>query len=298
MNESTASLTEWPGSGARGRAFIKMHGLRNHFVIVDGRAEPYRPTSKEIAAVCDPQSGVGCDQLVVIQQADEVASLAGAAASLRFYNVDGPEAEACGNATRCVAWLLLEESGKDRVQLETRNGILECRRIGDKRVSCGMGQVSMDWQKIPLREKQDTCHLNIGNGPLNDAVALNIGNPHVVYFVSNIDAIDLQKLAPPIQTNALFPKQVNVGVAQMVAADRLRLKVFERGVGLTQACGSGACVAAYAALARGLTDERTLIVEMPAGDVEISISEDGKATMTGPVEYSFSGFLCADLHGK
>jgi diaminopimelate epimerase len=213
------------------------------------------------------------------------------AAFIRFYNVDGREAEACGNATRCVGWLLLEEAGADRLHVETRNGVLECRRAGDKRVSCEMGNITMEWRKIPLSEQRDTCHVAVGNGPLQDGIALNIGNPHIVYFVDDIDSVDLQALAPSIQSNALFPSQVNVGVAQMLSGELLRLKVYERGAGLTQACGSGACVAAFAALARGLTDKRKVTVQMPAGDVDITISPDGKATMTGPVAYSFTGYL-------
>jgi diaminopimelate epimerase len=279
--------------GQRGRAFLKMHGLRNHFVIVDGRAQPYQPGRREIASICDPQSGIGAEQLVIIENPAPGSRKAGAIAFLRFYNVDGAEAEACGNATRCVGWLLLEEQAADAVLLESRNGLLECRRVGVKRVSCGMGQISMDWKRIPLSEERDTCHLRIGDGQLPDAVALNIGNPHLVFFVNDIDAFDLRKLAPPIQANTLFPNQVNVGIAQMLGHDRMRLAVYERAAGLTEACGSGACVAAYAALARGLTEERRMTVEMPAGEVEIVISDDGSATMTGPVEYCFSGYLQA-----
>lgn len=298
MHQSSKTDGHWPGIGRRGRAFLKMHGLRNHFVIVDGRAEPFRPRKQEIVAICDPQAGVGADQLVVIENPPQESRKAGAVAFLRFYNIDGAEAEACGNATRCVGWLLLEERAADTVLLETRNGILECRRVGDRRVSCGMGQISMDWKSIPLSEERDTCHLRVGDGQLPDAVALNIGNPHVVFFVNDIDAFDLRKLAPPIQANALFPKQVNVGIAQMLAPDRMRLAVYERAAGLTEACGSGACVAAYAALARGLTEERQLTVEMPAGEVEIVIVDDGTATMTGPVEYCFSGYLQSTPGGE
>ena len=298
MHRSSKSDRPWPDIGRRGRAFLKMHGLRNHFVIVDGRAEPFRPGKQEIVAICDPQAGVGADQLVVIENPSPGSRKAGAVAFLRFYNIDGTEAEACGNATRCVGWSLLEERATDTVLLETRNGILECRRIGDRRVSCGMGRISMDWKSIPLSEERDTCHLRIGDGHLPDAVALNIGNPHVVFFVNDIDTFDLRKLAPPIQANALFPKQVNVGIAQMLGPGRMRLAVYERAAGLTEACGSGACVAAYAALARGLTDERQMTVEMPAGEVEIVISDDGTATMTGPVEYCFSGYLQSTLDGE
>jgi diaminopimelate epimerase len=270
-----------------GRFFVKMHGLRNHFVITDAREDPYRPDDEEIIRICDPQTGVGADQLIIIEPPRAPA----ADVFMRILNVDAREVEACGNATRCVAWLMMEETNSDAITVETLAGVLDCRRAGPMQVSCAMGQVTMDWRAIPLAEERDTCHLDIEFGPLSDAVALAIGNPHVVFFVDKLDAIDLESLAPQIQQHALFPNQVNVGVAQMIDDDRLRLAVYERGAGLTTACGSGACVAAYAALARGLTDSKTMAVEMPAGEVTIEITGDGTATMTGPVAYCFSGFL-------
>jgi len=273
-----------------GRYFVKMHGLRNHFVITDGRGEAYRPTVEEIVRICDAGVGVGGDQLVVLEAPGPRGREQGAAAFMRLYNVDGREVEACGNATRCVAWLLLEEAGTDEVVVETLAGLLQCRRAGDLRVACGMGQVKSDWRDIPLADERDTCHVDLTSGPLSNAVALNIGNPHVVYFVDDIDAIDLEAHAPAIQKHALFPDEVNVGVAQLVAPDRIRSKVYERGAGLTAACGSGACVALYAALMRGLTDSREATVSMPAGDVTIAIDDEGRATMTGPVEYCFAGY--------
>lgn len=269
-----------------GRPFVKMHGLRNHFVIVDGRAMPYRPDTAEIVRICDVETGVGGDQLVVIESPRDGSA---AAAFVRFYNVDGREVEACGNATRCVAWLLMEESGGAGVTVETLAGELPCERHGEFSVSCGMGQVGMDWQEIPLAEERDTCHVAIGSGPLTDAVALSIGNPHLVYFVDDVDAIDLASLAPAIQSDPLFPNEVNVGMAELVSESRLKLMVYERGAGMTAACGSGACVAVFAALARGLTDRRSMTVEMPAGKVEVAIDGQGRATMTGPVAFSFRG---------
>ncbi len=263
-----------------------MHGLRNHFVITDARSEPYRPDDEEVVRICDPETGVGADQLIII----EAAKSSAADVFMRILNVDAREVEACGNATCCVAWLLMEEQARDAIVIETLAGPLECRRAGHMRVSCTMGQVSMDWRDIPLAEERDTCHLDIEFGPLADAVALAIGNPHVVFFVDELQAIDIGAVAPRIQQHSLFPNQVNVGVAQMVGDDRIRLAVYERGAGLTTACGSGACVAAYAALARGLTDARTMTVEMPAGAVVIEIKSDGTAIMTGPVAYSFSGY--------
>lgn len=286
-------MTEHPAFGdpAAGRYFIKMHGLRNHFVIVDGRSVAYQPTPDEIIGICDPQSGVGGDQLIVLEKPTDLGLAAGACAFMRILNVDGREAEACGNATRCVAWLLLEERDADELLVETVAGLIDCRRTGDLEVACTIGAVSMDWQAIPLSREVDTCHVDLGDGPLTDGVALTIGNPHIVFFVDSVDAVDLAALAPAIQQNELFPNGVNVGLAEVIDGAGLRSVVYERGAGLTTACGSGACVAAYAALARGLTDERELTVSMPAGDVRIEISNDGVATMTGPVAYCFSGFI-------
>ncbi len=270
-----------------GRFFVKKHGLRNHFVITDAREAPYHPDEQEIVRICDPQTGVGSDQLIVIEQARDP----GADVFMRILNVDGREVEACGNATRCVAWLLMEQQKSDEVVVETLAGPLECKRAGSMQVSCAMGRVTMDWRKIPLAEERDTCHLDLSFGPLSDAVALAIGNPHVVFFVDDLDAVDIEAIAPQIQALPLFPNQVNVGVAQMMSEDGMRLTVYERGAGLTAACGSGACVAAYAALARGLTDCNKMTIEMPAGAVGIEITAAAMAIMTGPVAYCFSGYL-------
>jgi diaminopimelate epimerase len=264
-----------------------MHGLRNHFVIVDGRSTPFEPAEDEIVRICDPEIGVGADQLVAIEPPPDD----GAAARLRFWNRDGSEAESCGNATRCAAWLLLEETGSDEVVLVTRGGRLRCRRAGYERVSVDMGRIGTDWREIPLAEPRDTCHLDIAAGPLSDPAALSVGNPHVVFFVDDVAAIDLAALAPRIQADPLFPEQVNVGVAQMLSFDRLRLRVYERGAGLTQACGSNACAASFAALWRGLTDCHTLTVELPGGELTIEVLPDGAAVMTGPVALAFSGRL-------
>lgn len=267
------------------RSFIKMHGLRNHFVIVDARTTPFTPTVGEIVRICDPQIGIGADQLIVIEPSGI------GDAFMRILNTDGREAEACGNATRCVAWLLLNESMRDTVTLETVAGLLPCERAGDRNVRCDMGQVSRDWQKIPLSRECDTLHLPVAYGPLQDPVGCNIGNPHAVFFVDALDAVDIATLAPAVQNDPLFPQQVNVGIAELVDSQTLRLKVFERGAGLTMACGSGACAAVFAARARGLTAASTMRVQLPGGDVEISLNDENDAIMTGPVAWSFSGVL-------
>ena len=282
-------MSEPPAFGEHpaGRFFVKMHGLRNHFVITDAREAPYHPDEQEIVRICDPQTGVGGDQLIVIEQARDP----GADVFMRILNVDGREVEACGNATRCVAWLLMEEQQSEEVVVETLVGLLACKRAGSMQVSCALGQVTMAWRDIPLAEERDTCHLDLSFGPLSDAVALAIGNPHVVFFVDDLDAVDIEAIAPQIQAHPLFPNQVNVGVAEMTSEDSMRLSVYERGAGLTTACGSGACVAAYAALARGLTDRRKMTIEMTAGAVDIEITDEAVAIMTGPVAYCFSGYI-------
>ncbi len=272
-----------------GRQFVKMQGLRNHFVIVDARRQGYAPSPDEVVRICDVQVGIGADQLVVIEPPSAAGREQGAMAFVRFLNVDGPEAEACGNATRCAAWLLLEECGNESILIETRNGVLPCRRAGVQQVSCGMGSVSMDWDKIPLDRKYDTCHLGLESGPLVDPVGVGVGNPHAVFFVTDLNDIAIQRYAPAIQEHPMFPNQVNVGAAQVVDDDHMRLTVYERGAGLTTACGSGACAAVFAARARGLTDSRAMTVAMSAGEVRIEISDDNLATMTGAVEYCFRG---------
>lgn len=267
-----------------------MQGLHNHFIIVDGRQQSYRPSDAEIIHLCNVASGVGGDQLVIIEPPSADGALVGACAFMRILNVDAREVEACGNATRCVAWLLLEESGNDELVLETLAGVIQCQRVANQLVSCAMGRVSTKWQEVPLGEMRDTHQLDLGLATLGNAVALNIGNPHVVFFVADLAAIDIAAIAPDIQKNPLFPDEVNVGVAQVVSENRMLLTVYERGAGLTTACGSGACVAVFAARLRGLTTQNKMTVTMPAGDVAIEIRDDAVAVMTGPVEYCYQGY--------
>jgi diaminopimelate epimerase len=278
------------GQNVAGRYFVKMHGLHNHFIITDGRLEAYKPDVAEVVRLCDRHIGVGGDQLVVIEPPTQIGQKGGAEAFMRIINVDGREVEACGNATRCVAWLLMDEQATDSIVIETLAGLIECNRAGEYWVQCVMGRLTTAWQDIPLAEARDTLHLDLGIDALGDAVVLNIGNPHVVFFVDDLSAIDIEALAPGLQRNPLFPDEVNVGVAQITSAEHMHLTVYERGAGLTTACGSGACAAVYAAQLRGLTSESTLTVTMPAGDMTIEIRDDSVAVMTGPVAHCFSGY--------
>ena len=270
-----------------GRPFVKMHGLRNDFVIIDGRTKPYHPSIENIIHICDRHEGVGADELLIV----EPPKTHNTYAFVRIINPDGREVEACGNATRCIGWLLLKECNQKEIRIETLGGELTCSLAGDKQVRVEMGKIKTHWQDIPLSKKMDTLHLNIGEGPLNDPVGMNIGNPHAVFFVKDVDVIDLPKYGKTLQTHPLFPQEANIGVAQLVNSDTLKLLVWERPGTLTTACGTGACVAVAAANRRGLTDKKRMTVIMSAGSVEIELKSQNLAVMTGPVEICYAGYL-------
>jgi diaminopimelate epimerase len=282
-------LQPWVKICGAGRPFVKMHGLRNHFAIFDGRDTRYQPPVSEIQRICDAHTGIGAEQLVVIEKPRAQGRAAGAYAFMRLYNIDGREVNACGNATRCVAHILLEETGQDSVRIETGAGMLDCERAGKLSVRVNMGRIKTGWVDIPIAEALDTLHVPLESGPLRDGVASNIGNPHVTFFVDDLDQVDMTRYAPPIQSHDLFPESINVGAAQITGKDSLRLVVWERPGILTQACGSGACVAAYAARVRGLIAVSRVTVSLPAGALFIELQQDGSAVMTGPVEFCCQG---------
>ena len=277
----------------RGRPFIKMHGLRNDFVVVDARREPFQPSPEEIIRICDRHEGVGGDELLIVTPPGSISSRTDAYACLHIFNPDGREVEACGNATRCVGWLFMQETGAGEVVVETLGGLLKCRRAGHKMVAVEMGKLKTGWQDIPLSREMDTLHLGIGAGPLQDPVGMNIGNPHAVFFVDDLDAVDLPAYGSRLQRDPLFPEEANIGVAQLVDARTIKLSVWERPGALTTACGTGACVAVGAAHRRGLAAEKRMTVIMPAGSVEIELKEDNTVVMTGPVEVCYTGYLPA-----
>ena len=265
--------------------FLKMHGLCNHFVIVDARQSSYAPSCDEVVWVCDPETGIGADELLVL----EPSQTPGVIAFMRIFNIDGTEVQACGNATRCVAWLLLEQTGVDEVLMETVVGPLRCVRRGDHVVQVEMGRLTQDWKALPLSGPQDMLSLPVGNGLLQDPVAVAIGNPHAIFFVDDLEVIDLRALAPAIMADPVFPESVNVGVVQMLSDSAMRLSVYERPGVLTTACGSGACAAVQAARLTGRTDFDEMTVHMPAGAVNIRIRQDNVAEMTGPVAHCYEG---------
>jgi diaminopimelate epimerase len=291
MSQQALFIAKAAGDVRCGRPFIKMHGLRNDFIIVDGRRQPYAPSTEEIVRICDRREGVGGDELLIIDPPRPGTAAVTPYAFVRIFNPDGREVEACGNATRCVGWLFLQESNDNEVVIETLGGLLGCRRTGEKQVAVEMGKLRTGWQDIPLAHEMDTLHLGIGAGPLQNPVGMNIGNPHAVFFVDDLDAVDLTVYGPRLQKHPLFPEEANIGAAQLIDSKTLKLSVWERPGTLTTSCGTGACVAVGAAHRRELTHAKRMKVIMPAGSVEIELQGDDSVIMTGPVETCFTGYL-------
>ena len=258
--------------------FIKMHGLGNDFVVLDARAAPLpgAMTPARAAALAHRHTGIGCDQLIVLEPSTR------ADFAMRIYNNDGGEVEACGNATRAVGLLA---GGSARI--ETTAGELVTMN-GDTGIAVDMGQPRLDWQAIPLAYAMDTLALPVGWDGLDQPSAVNMGNPHVIFFVPDADAVPLGEIGPVIEHDPLFPARVNVNVATVVDRKTIRLRVWERGAGLTLACGTGACATAVAAMRRGLV-ERKVTVHLPGGALVIGWGDDGRVTMTGPATESFRG---------
>lgn len=275
-----------------GTPFIKMHGLGNDFVVLDARARPLALDDEQVRAVADRRTGVGCDQLILLEPPRDRA----AEVFMRIRNADGGEVEACGNATRCVADLLMRESGRRRAIIETGAGLLEAKAAGAEGVSVDMGPARLDWREVPLAQAGDTLHVALSRGPLADPVCTGMGNPHATFFVADAGAVDLATLGPLLEHDPLFPERANIGVAQVLAPDRLRLRVWERGAGITLACGTGACAALVAAHRRGLTG-RSATVIADGGPLGITWRADGHVIMTGPAAVSFTGTLPPALLG-
>lgn len=276
------------------RDFLKMHGLGNDFVVIDARHQPYAPDEAEVRAIADRKTGVGCDQFIVVEPAQDSR----AAAFMRIRNADGSEVSACGNASRCVGWLLLEETGGDRIVFETAAGLLEAARAGDGLITVDMGPANLEWTAIPLAQPLDTLHLPIDQsypgGGVSDPVAVNMGNPHCVFFVDDADAVPVAGIGPGLEHHPLFPARTNVEFASVETPTRIRMRVWERGTGITRACGTGACATLVAAARRGLTG-RTADVVLDGGTLTIAWRDDGHVLMTGPVAVSFTGRLAPEL---
>lgn len=272
------------------RPFVKMQGLGNDFVILDGRADAFAPGADLARRLADRRFGIGCDQVITLLAADDADLF------MLIQNPDGSEAGACGNATRCVASLVMDETGRRELAIRTRGGTLACNRRDDGRITVDMGAPRLDWREIPLAREMDTTDIEFEiatgeGGILRAPVGVNMGNPHAVFFVADAEAIDLAAIGPRIEHDPLFPERVNVSVAAVEGRERIRLRVWERGAGITLACGSAACATLVAATRRGLADSAATIV-MDGGELDIAWREaDGHVLMTGPATEVFRGHI-------
>ncbi len=260
--------------------FRKMHGLGNDFIVIDARGAaatgPVAMSAARAAALAERRTGIGCDQLIMLEAS------ATADVCMRIFNADGSEVEACGNAARAVGLLL---GGEQRI--ETLGGAITSSATASG-ASVDMGPARFEWDAIPLAYPMDTRSMPVGWETLETPAAVNVGNPHVVFFVDDADAVDLARLGPVIETDPLFPEKVNVGVASVLGPSHIKLRVWERGAGLTRACGTGACAAAVLALRRRLVTG-PVQVDLPGGPLEIAWTAGGTILMTGPAAHSFSG---------
>jgi diaminopimelate epimerase len=259
---------------------FKMDGLGNDFVIIDQRYQNYNLTKDQIIKICD-RKFIGCDQLIFIKKSDEKD------AGLEFYNSDGSVSGACGNGTRCAADLLSKENNDKEIILWTSSGALKSQILGDNLVETEIGVPKTNWDEIPLNQNLDTKNLNIKIVNKNNiehlgGTSVNVGNPHVVFFVDNIEDYDLKKIGPEIENHKYFPEKCNVTLAKVINKKLIKVKVWERGAGLTKACGTAACATAVAANINELTD-KTTDIEFALGRLSISIDENNSIHMKGPV---------------
>jgi diaminopimelate epimerase len=274
--------------------FRKMNGLGNDFVVLDARARQLALNPAQVAAIADRSRGIGCDQVIALESSDF------ADVFMRIWNADGGEVGACGNAARCVAALLVAERGSPHVSIETESGLLSATvNKHDGSVTVDMGAPRFNWNEIPLSQAfDDTRAIELPQSRelgVGAASMVNVGNPHCIFFVSNVDAYDLARFGPALEHHPLFPERANVSLAQVTGAGALRLRTWERGAGLTKACGTAACAAAVAAARRGLTG-RKVRVTLPGGDLVIDWREgDDHILMTGPFALDYQGTLPDEL---
>ncbi len=270
--------------------FLKMHGTGNDFVVLDGRKQAVALNKDAIIKICDRHFGIGCDTLVVLEASTK------ADVAVKFYNGDGSLSSTCGNASRCVADLVMSESGAATANIETIAGLLNATKNDDGAITVNMGSPKWDWRDVPLSESRNTLHLGLEEGLLADPVAVSMGNPHAIFFVRDLAHIKMAEWGAKLEQNALFPERANISAVQVISPTHLKMLVWERGVGLTMACGSGACAALVAAVRRGLA-ERKATLELPGGNLTVDWQADatnatnGHVFMSGSVAYVFEGVI-------
>jgi len=275
--------------------FVKMNGIGNEIVVVDMRQQDSKAGKSGISgddarAAASPHGGVHYDQLMALYP----PRTPGTDSFVRIYNNDGSEAGACGNGMRCIAWLVSQENGKDALTFETTSGLLNCWKGADGRFTVDMGKPRFGWKEIPLAEEfRDTRAIELQIGPIDKPIlhspaAVNMGNPHAIFWVDDVNAHDLEKFGPLLENHPIFPERANITLAHIVSRDHIVIRTWERGAGLTRACGSAACAAAVAA-ARLRRTERKVRVTLPGGDLLIEWRDDDHVRMTGAAEFEYEG---------
>ena len=272
--------------------FLKMHGLGNDFIVLDARQHDFELTKQAASHLADRRFGVGCDQIMILRTAHSEADI-----FLDMRNQDGSVTGACGNGTRCVASLIMDERGTDKVVIETQAGLLHARRVDDL-IEVDMGPAWLEWQQIPLAQETDTLFVDLSPEETEKATAVSMGNPHAVFFVDDVMQIDVKKRGADLEHHRLFPEAANISFATITGTDQIRMRVFERGVGITSACGSGACAVAVAAHRRGLTGRQTEVI-LDGGSLYITWHDDGtkegRVLMKGPASLAYEGALGHEL---
>ena len=275
--------------------FRKMNGLGNDFVVLDARRNSVTITEEKARAIADRQLGIGCDQLIVMENSP-IADV-----RMRIWNAEGGEVPSCGNASRCIADLIFDEMGTNTATISTKGGLLIASKAGDKMVTIDQGVPKFGWKDIPLSEPfADTRHIEMQYGPIDHPLihspsVVNVGNPHCIFWVDDLNVVDLGRAGPMLENHPLFPERANISFAKVVARDHIFLQVWERGAGLTKACGTAACATMAAGHRIKIIDAKCKVT-LPGGDLFMAVREsDGHILMTGPVAYEFDGFLPAGL---
>ena len=271
--------------------FRKMNGLGNDFVVLDARVQPINISEISAKAISNRKTGIGCDQLIVLEKSADFD------VRMRIWNAEGGEVQSCGNASRCIADLLFNETAKNTATISTKGGLLMASKAGDKMVTIDQGVPKFGWKDIPLSEPfADTRHIELQYGPIDNPLihspsVVNVGNPHCIFWVEDLDVVDLGRAGPMLENHPLFPERANISFAKVVARDHIILRVWERGAGLTKACGTAACATMAAGHRIKIIDDKCRIT-LPGGDLLMAVREsDGHVMMTGPVAYEFDGVL-------
>lgn len=277
-----------PMSAPSNIRFRKMNGLGNDFVVLDGRAQLLSIGPEEAEFVADRENGIGCDQVIVLERSGQADTF------MRVLNADGSEVDACGNATRCIGMLLANELGRPNATVETGAGILKTTMTAPGNVTVDMGEPNFNWEAIPLAEEfRDTRAIELQIGPIDDPVlhspsVVSVGNPHAIFWVDDVASQPLAKFGPLLENHPVFPERANISVAEIVSREKIKLRTWERGVGITKACGTAACAAAVCAIRKKFVDRR-VEVALPGGSLEITWQDNNRILMTGPAELEFEG---------